>query len=74
MKVRVKLFAVLRNGRFRDQEMEFAAGSSLGNALDAIGVPREEVSLPLINGRYSSMDDELTHGDVLSIFPAVGGG
>ncbi|MFO8113733.1 MAG: MoaD/ThiS family protein [Desulfosalsimonadaceae bacterium] len=74
MKVRVKLFAVLRDGRFRDREMEFPDGSSLGNAMDSIGIPREEVSLPLINGRYSSMDDQLHDGDVLSVFPSVGGG
>ena len=74
MNVRVKLFAVLRENRFRDREMEFAPGSSLGDALDHIGIQPEEVSLPLINGRYSSLADELQEGDVLSIFPAVGGG
>jgi len=74
MNVRVKLFAVLREGRFRERQMEFAAGSSLGDVLDVIGLTREEVSLPLINGRYSSMDDRLKDGDVLSLFPAVGGG
>lgn len=74
MNVRVKLFAVLREDRFRDREMEFAPGSSLGDALARIGIQPEEVSLPLINGRYSSLDDELQEGDVLSIFPAVGGG
>ncbi|MFO7908318.1 MAG: MoaD/ThiS family protein [Planctomycetota bacterium] len=74
MKVRVKLFAVLRNGRFRDREMELPSGSSLGDVMDAIGIPREEISLPLINGRYSSMEDQLEDGDVLSVFPSVGGG
>ncbi len=74
MKVEVRLFAGLRAGRFKKRLMELPERATVADALRHIDILPEEVSLPLINGRYSEMDDGLSSGDVLSVFPAVGGG
>ena len=74
MKVEVKLFAVFRKDRFVSRHLEIPDGSVFRDVLDSLGIEAREVSLPLINGVYSSVDDSLSDGDILSIFPAVGGG
>jgi molybdopterin converting factor small subunit len=74
MEIEVRLFAGLRVGRFRRREIEVPDGAELREVLGMLGIPEEEVSLPLINGRYSEMNVPLKPADVLSVFPAVGGG
>jgi molybdopterin converting factor small subunit len=74
MEIEVRLFAGLRVGRFRRREVEVPDGADLREVLRILGIPEEEVSLPLINGRYSEMHASLRPADVLSVFPAVGGG
>jgi len=74
MEVEVRLFATLRLGRFKRRTMNLPAGACLRDALREADVPAEAVALPLVNGRYSRLDDPLAAGDVVSLFPAVGGG
>mgnify|MGYP000689257933 CR=1 FL=1 len=74
MEIEVRLFAGLREGRFKERDLEVPEASRLGDVLRRLDIPEEEVSLPLVNGRYSQMDRILQAGDVLSLFPAVGGG
>ena len=74
MQVEIRLFATLRNGRFKKQLMEFPEGSDLREVIQRLDIAEEEVSLPLVNGRYSQLDHVLVDGDVFSVFPGVGGG
>ena len=74
MEIEVRLFAGLREGRFRKRVLDVPDDSRLGDVLRRLDIPEEDVSLPLVNGRYSEMDRALQAGDVLSLFPAVGGG
>ena len=74
MQIEVRLFAGLRADRFKTRAMEVRDGSRLRDVLSRLDIPEEDVSLPLVNGRYSAMDRALKSGDVLSLFPAVGGG
>ena len=74
MKVEVKLFAAFRKGRFVQKQLEVPDDACLKDVLDHLDITAEEVSLPLINGVYSNVNDTISDGDVLSIFPAVGGG
>lgn len=74
MEVEVRLFAVFRMGRFRTRAIEVPDGTCFRDVLKELGIPEEEVSLPLVNGRHSTLDQQLAANDVLSIFPAVGGG
>ncbi|MFW6189682.1 MAG: MoaD/ThiS family protein [Planctomycetota bacterium] len=74
MEVEVRLFAGLREGRFKRRRIELPEATTLREALSRLDIPAEEVSLPLVNGIYSEMDRELVPDDTLALFPAVGGG
>ena len=74
MEVEVRLFAGFRVGRFRRRTLDLPDQMSLGDLLARLDIPREKVSLPLINGRFSRLDPSLAAGDVVSVFPAIGGG
>ncbi|QGU94715.1 MoaD/ThiS family protein [Clostridium bovifaecis] len=74
MKIEVRLFAYFRNGRWKRQSMEFKDRSTLADIIKEIGIKEEELSIGLINGRDGSLDREVKDGDVLALFPPVGGG
>ena len=74
MQIEVRLFAGLREGRFKKRTMDVPEGTRLRDVFESLDIPEEEVSLPLVNGTYSDTRLKLSPQDVLSIFPAVGGG
>jgi len=75
MKILVKLFATLREGRGKQLNIEVTDGSTLEEAMGKIGLKKEEVSLMLINGKNErSFDIILSDSDIVSLFPPVGGG
>ncbi len=74
MLIEVKLFAFFREGRFLKKEMEFSAGTTVGYVVDTLGIDRDEVGVLMINSRHCDFDTILQNGDVLAIFPVVGGG
>ena len=74
MEVEVRLFAGFRAGRFKNRTVSLAAGACLADLLRQLDIPEEEVPLPLVNGRYSKLDRQLGDNDVVSLFPAIGGG
>ena len=74
MKLEVRLFAVFRQGRFNRTAMDLPEGSSLRDLILQLEIPEKEVSLPLVNGQYSPLDRVLAAGDIVALFPAVGGG
>ena len=74
MEVEVRLFAGFRAGRFRNRRIELPIGASVGDVLNMLEIPHEHVPLPLVNGRHAAADEVLANDDVLSVFPAIGGG
>ncbi len=74
MKIEVRLFATLREGRGRVLNIELEEGSNVDKALELLIIERYNVALLLINGRDGNFGTELHDGDVLSLFPPVGGG
>jgi molybdopterin synthase sulfur carrier subunit len=74
VKVTVKLFASLRTGRFEIETREFSPGCSVGEAIAAVGVSAEEAAVVFVNSRHAAPGLALAEGDVLAIFPPVGGG
>ena len=41
---------------------------------DAIGIPRSEIKIVMVNGRQSALSTVVRDGDRVAYFPAVGGG
>ena len=74
MNVEVRLFATLREGRFKKRAMELPEPTTLGDVVRQLEIAEGDVALPLVNGRFSDLAVELADGDVVSLFPPVGGG
>ena len=72
--IEVRFFATLRQGRRKIAEI---AAEEVSTALDIFrrfDIPAEEVSILLINGFHSKPENPVKDGDVVSLFPPVGGG
>jgi molybdopterin converting factor small subunit len=50
------------------------SGATVGDILAELPIPPDGIHTCLINGRHAERDQVLQAGDVLAIFPAVGGG
>ncbi|MBR6755576.1 MAG: MoaD/ThiS family protein [Peptococcaceae bacterium] len=70
----VRLFATLREGREKVYFLEAEKYKVPADILDELKIPHEEVAITLINGRHSKLDTSLKDGDLVAIFPPVGGG
>jgi len=74
MQITVKLFAGFRKGRFKVRVIEFEAGIAVAQVVQKIEAPEAEVGIMICNGRHIDLTGKLEDGDVLSVFPKVGGG
>jgi molybdopterin synthase sulfur carrier subunit len=79
MRVTVKLFATLI--RFKDDsragkpfDMELPEGSTTQDLIDALKIPAEETHVVFINNIIEEPQSRLKDGDVVGLFPPVGGG
>ena len=74
MEITIKLFATLRNGLFDEEKREVFQGATIGEVIKNLNIPGNQVTLILLNGRHAWPDTELKNGDILSLFPPIGGG
>lgn len=74
MLVTVRLFASFQQGRFDQAPHECATGTHVGDIVDELRIPRDEIGVLLVNSRHSAFDRALSPGDVVSVFPLIGGG
>jgi sulfur-carrier protein len=75
----VRLFATLRQHRPGTKlgeafAVELPKGGTVGDLVQRLGLPEEEVKLVFVNGRSRDQDHILEDGDEVGLFPAVGGG
>lgn len=74
MEVNVKLFATLRDGRFKVEKADVSENTQIKDVISKYNIPEEEVKICLLNGRDAEFSQKLQNGDTLSLFPPVGGG
>jgi sulfur-carrier protein len=74
MLITIRLFAMLREGRFDTKTDEFLVGTTVGEIIQQLGIPEKEVTLIFINGRHGQRNTLLMDGDTIALFPPVGGG
>jgi molybdopterin synthase sulfur carrier subunit len=74
MKITVKLFATLQEGRFEEKIMDIPEGVKIEQVIRQIDLPEKVVSLIFVNGRHADLNTCLSEEDTVSIFPPVGGG
>lgn len=72
--IEVRFFATLRDGRGKIAEIPAEEASCAADVLRRFDIPAEEVAILLINGFHSKPEDPVKEGDVISLFPPVGGG
>jgi len=74
MNVTVKLFATLRDGRFDVAERTVTESCTVADLLAELLIPPEQAALCLVNRRHADQTERLSDGDVLALFPPIGGG
>lgn len=72
--IEVRLFATFREGREKIIFMEPDTVATAGDILNALAIEVEDVAILLINGRHRKPEDTVQKGDVVALFPPVGGG
>jgi len=72
--IEVRLFAGLRQGRQKIYQMEPDSIQTVQDIMDVLQIQRGEVNILLINGFHQKPETPVKDEDVVSLFPAVGGG
>lgn len=72
--IEVRLFATLREGRGKVQLLAAEDFSCAGDLIAHLDIPAEEVAILLVNGFHQKPDYPVKDGDVVALFPPVGGG
>lgn len=72
--IEVRLFATFRE---EQKKILFLDSKDIKTAKDVMAylkIDYKDVAILLINGRHSKQDDIVSDGDVVALFPPVGGG
>ncbi|OQY24004.1 MAG: molybdopterin synthase sulfur carrier subunit [Desulfobacteraceae bacterium 4572_35.2] len=72
--VTVKLFAQFRNDRFKIEQRDYVEPATTRQILEELKISADELGVLMINNRHAELDQRLTEGDSVGIFPLVGGG
>lgn len=72
--IEVRLFATLREGRGKVQMLPAESFACAGEIIAHLQIPSEEVAILLINGFHKKPADPVKDGDIVALFPPVGGG
>ena len=70
----IKLFASFQMGRFAVETREYPPATTVEEIVTDLHIPKREIGVLLVNGRHVSFDHRPGGGDVLAIFPVIGGG
>lgn len=72
--IEVRLFATLREGRGKVQLLPADRFATAGDIIRHLEIPAEEVAILLVNGFHKKPSEPVKAGDVVALFPPVGGG
>jgi len=75
-RVKLNLYAGLRAyiGGKPSVDLEIEPGETVGGLLDRLGVPHGQTRILFVNGRAAALSDQLSGGEQIGVFPAIGGG
>ncbi len=74
MSIKVRLFATLRENRGKELTLSMQDNATPKDALQELKIAKSDVAILMVNGRDGEFDQHLKKGDVVSVFPPVGGG
>jgi sulfur-carrier protein len=72
--IEVRLFATLRKHHSPTIMVPLADNTTISDITGGLKIPESELAIILLNSRHADLDDPIAAGDVLSLFPPVGGG
>ena len=72
--IEVRVFATLRQGRDKVTMLSPDGIFCAGDVLEKMGIASAEVSILLVNGFHQKPETPVQDGDILALFPPVGGG
>ena len=72
--IAVRVFATLRQGRDKGTMLSPEGIACAGDILALMGISAEEVSILLVNGFHQKPETPVKDGDIVALFPPVGGG
>ncbi|HSB30693.1 MAG TPA: MoaD/ThiS family protein [Candidatus Sulfobium mesophilum] len=74
MKVRIKLFATLRQFGPEEQVVILPEGATVQDAINLLNLPKKIPLLRIVNGEHRPPLYPLKDGDDLALFPPIAGG
>lgn len=74
MKLTVKLFAYFRDNRFVAEVKEYPPGITVGEIIAQLEINPDDVGITMLNSRHCQPTSQPAEGDILAIFPVIGGG
>ena len=72
--IEVRVFATLRQGREKITMLSPDAITCAADILKRLNIEKRDVSILLINGFHQTPDTPVKDGDIVALFPPVGGG
>jgi sulfur-carrier protein len=74
MWITVKLFATFRRDRFKEDRRDYPPGAVVSDVIAELGIEPGAIGMIFLHGRSAEADQKLADGDVLALFPLLGGG
>lgn len=74
IKVEVRYFATFRKKGIKKETLFLEADSLVKELLKKADIEEKEVAILLVNGIKTTSNTKLNDGDIVSLFPPVGGG
>ncbi len=74
MQLTVKLFATFRENRFAVAEKTYPETATVGDIIADLGIDAGEVGVTMLNSKHCQLTTQPSDGDILAIFPVIGGG
>ena len=74
MNLTVKLFAYFRDNRFVAEVKEYRQGISVGEIIEILEINPDDVGITMLNSKHCLAESQPGEGDILAIFPVIGGG
>jgi molybdopterin converting factor small subunit len=74
--ITVKLFAQYRDERFKIEQRVYKCGTTAQDIMDELGITEHKLPLGvlMVNSKHEKEEYVLQEGDILALFPKVGGG
>lgn len=72
--IEVRLFATFRENRDKIVYLEPIGIETTADVAEKLGIDYNEISIFLVNGFHSNPETKVSDGDILALFPPVGGG